>query len=251
MSLGSFIKGVIPDKLVNTFRDKLGVPSQHKSFNNLKSLDYIPKIVLDIGAYEGLWSKEFKSIFPDAAILMIEGQQNKNNKLKEISSSLTNTTYKIGLLGGEEKEIEFNIYETASSVLTEDNETNALIEKRTLELLDNIVKKTPFERPDFIKIDTQGYELEILKGGLNTLKYAEMVLLEVSLLNIYNNCPLVHDVIIFMKAQGFILYDICSLIKRPYDKALYQSDFYLLKKPLNSGHQPDGYNCYGYYSTNN
>ena len=38
--------------------------------------------------------------------------------------------------------------------------------------------------PDFIKIDTQGYELEILKGGLNTLKHAEMVLLEVSLLNV-------------------------------------------------------------------
>ena len=230
MSLGSIIKGIVPNKLVNILKDKLGVPGQHKSFNNLKALGYIPKTVLDIGAYEGLWSKEFKAIFPDAAVLMIEGQQNKDAKLQETASSLTNTTYKIALLGSVEKEIEFNIYETASSVLTEDNETNALVEKRTLELLDNVVMGTPFERPDFIKIDTQGYELEILKGGLNTLKYAELVLLEVSLLNIYNNCPLVHDVIIFMKAQGFVLYDICSLIKRPYDRALYQSDFLFVKE---------------------
>ncbi len=230
MSLGSIIKGIVPDKLVNTLRDKLGVPSQHKSFNNLKALGYVPKTVLDIGAYEGLWSKEFKAIFPDTAILMIEGQQNKNDQLKETSSTLTNTSYKIALLGSEEKEVTFNIYETASSVLTEDNETNALVEKRTLELLDNLVNGTPFEHPDFIKIDTQGYELEILNGGLKTLKNTEMVLLEVSLLNIYNNCPLVHDVILFMKAQGFVLYDICSLIKRPYDKALYQSDFLFIKE---------------------
>jgi FkbM family methyltransferase len=230
MLLGSIIRGIVPDKLINTLRYKLGFPSQHKSFNHLKNLGYIPKTVLDIGAYEGHWSKEFKAIFPDAAILMIEGQQRKDAQLKEIANSLTNATYKIALLGSEEKEIEFNIYETASSVLTEDNETNAIVEKRTLQLLDNVVQRTPFERPGFIKIDTQGYELEILKGGLNTLKYAEMVLLEVSLLSIYNNCPLAHDVILFMKAQGFVLYDICSLIKRPYDRALYQSDFLFIKE---------------------
>ena len=73
MSLSAFIKGIVPDKLINTLRDKLGVPSQHKSFNNLKNLGYVPKTVLDIGAYEGLWSKEIKTIFTDAAILMIEG----------------------------------------------------------------------------------------------------------------------------------------------------------------------------------
>ena len=230
MSLSSVIKGMIPDKIVNALRDKLGVPGQHKSFNNLKAIGYLPKTVLDIGAYEGHWSREFKTIFPDAAILMIEGQQSKDVKLQEASNSLINTTYKIALLGSEEKEVEFNIYETASSVLTEDNETNAKVENRNLQLLDKVVKDTPFKRPDFIKIDTQGYELEILKGGLNTLKYAEMVLMEVSLLNIYNNCPLVHDVIIFMKAQGYVLYDICSLIKRPYDRALYQSDFLFIKE---------------------
>ncbi len=230
MSLGSIIGRMVPEKLINTLRDKLGVPSQHKSFNNLKALGYVPKTVLDIGAYEGHWSKDFKALFPEATILMIEGQQNKSDKLQETSNLLINTAYKIALLGAVEKEVEFNIYETASSVLTEDNETNALIEKRNLELLDNVVKDTPFEHPDFIKIDTQGYELEILKGGLNTLKHAQMVLLEVSLLNIYNNCPLVHDVVAFMKQHGFVLYDICSLIKRPYDKALYQSDFLFIKE---------------------
>jgi len=71
--------------------------------------------------------------------------------------------------------------------------------------------------------------VEILKGGLNTLKAAQFVLLEVSLLNIYNNCPLVDEVMAFMKQQGFVLYDICSLLRRPYDNALNQCDFLFIK----------------------
>jgi hypothetical protein len=92
-----------------------------------------------------------------------------------------------------------------------------------------LLEKNDHTKPDFIKIDTQGYELEILKGGEKALAHAEFVLLEVSLLDIYVNSPLVIDVLNFMKERGFVLYDICTLMKRPLDNALFQSDFLFVK----------------------
>lgn len=230
------IKRLVPNKFVIFLRRKLGTPSQQDSFIRLKELGFNPKKIIDIGAYEGNWATEINTIFPHAHILMIEGQKNKRPILLEKVKSIKNSTVKIALLGAEVKDVKFNIYETASSVFTEDNETDASEELITLSLLDDIVKDTHFEQADLIKIDTQGYELEILKGGRNVFKSAQCVLLEVSLLGIYKEAPLVAEVIDYMKQNGFVLYDICSLMRRPYDKALFQSDFIFLKEehPLRS-----------------
>lgn len=52
---------------------------------------------------------------------------------------------------------------------------------------------------DFIKIDVEGAELEVLQGGLQTLKYVKVIVLEVS----------VHPIEVFalLRNQGFIMYD--------------------------------------------
>jgi hypothetical protein len=133
-------------------------------------------------------------------------------------------------LGAAPTEVRFNKYETASSVLSENNMTNAEIESRKLTTLDTIVDQKAIDGSVLIKIDTQGYELEILKGATQFLQKADVVLLEVSLLNIYIDSPLVDEVMFFMKEKGFYLYDICSIIRRPLDGALYQSDFIFVTK---------------------
>lgn len=230
------IRKLIPNSFIAFLRLKLGSPSQKSAFIRLKKLGFVPHKVLDIGAYEGNWAEEFLSVFPETKIMMVEGQRNKEAILKNRIKAMPNAVLEIALLGAEEKKVEFNIYESASSVFTEDNETNAAVEILTLKLLDKVVENTPFEQIDFIKIDTQGYELEILKGGLKTLDSAQFVLLEVSLLGIYKNAPLVDEIMFFMKDKGFSLYDICSIMRRPYDNSLFQSDFLFIKTdhPLRS-----------------
>ena len=221
---------MISDKLINILKAKLGFPSQKKSFKNIADLGFSPKFCLDIGAFEGYWTREFKQIFPDCSVMMFEGQQLKEKALTETKNLYKNVDYTIALLGANEYVVTFNIYETASSILPEHHNTNAISETRNLSTLDKILEKSCYEKPDFIKIDTQGYELEILKGGVKTIAYAEFVLLEVSFLDIYIDCPLVIDIINFMKEQGFVVYDICSLMRRPLDKALFQSDFLFVKE---------------------
>ncbi|MEO5910957.1 MAG: FkbM family methyltransferase [Pelobium sp.] len=225
----AFLKQIIPNHWKQNWRRSLGVPDQESSFTRLKNLGFKPQIILDIGAYEGHWAQLFLKEFPESKIMMLEGQEQKETFLSPLCQSNPSLHYQIALLGSKEEEVTFHIYETASSVLSENNETGAILQTRMLKRLDLIVENTLFAVPDFIKIDTQGYELEILKGGLKTLKHAQAVLLEVSLLPIYQNCPLVDEVIIFMKDQGFALYDICSLMRRPLDQALFQSDFLFVR----------------------
>jgi len=228
---GSILKRIFPNSFKKKLRDNLGVPSQELSLKRIKHKGFDPKTCLDIGAYEGNWTVEFKHIFPNSAVLMLEGQTEKEPFLISTKKKFNNVDYKIALMGAnDEATVTFNKYATASSVLAEHNITGAKTETRKLIALDTLVASTDFARPSFIKIDTQGYELEILKGGKKTLASAEFVLLEVSFLDIYINCPLAADVVSFMDEQGFVIYDICTLMKRPLDGALFQSDFLFIAK---------------------
>ncbi len=225
----SAIKGLIPGKIRNALKNRLGVPSLEMSFERIKKLGFSPLTCLDIGAYEGLWTIDFKQQFPGASVLMIEGQTEKKAALQKIKDRYDDVEFTTKLLGASNKTVSFNIYQTASSVLTENNVTGARIEERQLHTLDQVVAGTRFSRPDLIKIDTQGYELEILKGATNTMGSAEFILLEVSFIDIYNNVPLITEVLNFMQDRGYLIYDICTLMKRPLDNALYQSDILFVK----------------------
>ncbi|TAF74506.1 MAG: hypothetical protein EAZ53_08985 [Bacteroidetes bacterium] len=55
-------------------------------------------------------------------------------------------------------------------------------------------------------------------------------MIEVSFIDIYKNGPLVLDVLNFMDKNDFQAYDICSLMRRPLDKALFQADLLFVKK---------------------
>jgi FkbM family methyltransferase len=228
--IAKLFKGLIPVHAKKLLREKLGVPSQEISLNKIRALGFSPKFCLDIGAYEGQWAIEFKKIFPGCAIMMFEGQALKEPALIEVQNKFTDISHKIALLGASDALVTFNVYETASSVLVEHHATNAQTKTVKLNRLDDLLTGSSFKKPDFIKIDTQGYELEILKGGEETLSHAEFILLEVSFLDIYVNCPLVADTIDFMKNRGFVVYDICTLMHRPLDKALFQSDFLFIRE---------------------
>ena len=60
----------------------------------------------------------------------------------------------------------------------------------------------------FLKIDTQGFEWEVLDGALETLKLSHGVLLEMTLVPLYEGQRLWQDVIERMKLHGFALWSI-------------------------------------------
>jgi hypothetical protein len=73
--------------------------------------------------------------------------------------------------------------------------------------LDSIL--TPEDAPDFIKIDTQGAELQILRGAEQLLRQgAPLVLAETWCAEIYEGMPLTHEVMAFMHQLGYQVFDL-------------------------------------------
>jgi len=102
-----------------------------------------------------------------------------------------------------------------------------------MQTLDKIVEENFHGNPpDLLKIDVQGYELEVLKGAEKSLSQIQVLLLEVNLLDIHQNVPLLAEVVAWLNDRNWVAYDICGLIYRPLDRALWQADFIFL--PRNS-----------------
>ena len=80
------------------------------------------------------------------------------------------------------------------------------------------------ESPDFLKLDVQGYELEVLKGAEKSLHSINAILAEVNLIDIHDGAPLLAEMIAWFSQHGWVAYDICALTRRPLDQALWQAD---------------------------
>ena len=151
----------------------------------LRQNGFYPKRILDIGASVCQTADVMHDVWRVADIVLFEG-----NKECEPLYKTKDYTYHIKLLGKENGIAKFyktkwspicsgnSIYKENSSTY---NEENLIIEELPIYKLDDCVNGVF----DLIKIDTQGSELDIIEGGINTFKNAKAVITEVSFNN-YN-----------------------------------------------------------------
>lgn len=67
---------------------------------------------------------------------------------------------------------------------------------------------------DYLKIDVQGAELDVLKGAVNILRNISVVQLEVEFVPIYRKQPLFADVDQFLRSQGFMFHRFVNMESR-------------------------------------
>jgi hypothetical protein len=68
---------------------------------------------------------------------------------------------------------------------------------------------------DYLKVDVQGAELDVLRGATRTLKDALVVQIEVEFVPIYRGQPLFSDIDQFLRAQGFMFHRFLTMEGRP------------------------------------
>ena len=90
--------------------------------------------------------------------------------------------------------------------------------------LDNFISKNTIDNLDFIKIDTQGSELDIFNGGKNSLKNVVKIICEVEFVPIYEDQPLFGDVNKFLNDNGFMFNKFLGLSGRALKPLILNKD---------------------------
>jgi FkbM family methyltransferase len=192
----------------------------------LSANKFVPKYIFDVGAYSGEFAKLCRKIWPLAKLTCFEVLPHRVAELRRWCDQDGNAIVIESLMGAKsDRAVPFHEMETASSVLEEHTPQAAPVRLYPMQTIDEIVESKGIEAPNFLKLDVQGYELEVLRGARKTLPRVSAVLAEVNLIDIHRGAPLLDELVLFMRDSGFVAYDICGLARRPLDKALWQADF--------------------------
>jgi FkbM family methyltransferase len=70
--------------------------------------------------------------------------------------------------------------------------------------------------PDYVKLDAQGAELDVLRGGAAALAHALVVEVEVEFVALYKGQPLFGDVQSFLRERGFVLHKLIDVAGRAF-----------------------------------
>jgi FkbM family methyltransferase len=175
-----------------------------------------PKRIVDIGANVGDFSKSLHSVFPQCQFCLVEANENCEPNLKALPFS-----YDISALGAEESEADFyienvNPLATGASLKRENtayyNEGLYHTKKVKIHTLDS-KKYFAGETINLLKLDVQGSELDILRGGKETLKRTDLVLLECSNVPYNLGAPLIDEAYDYMEQHGFGVMEIVDFVK--------------------------------------
>ena len=171
--------------------------------------------ILDIGANDGWWYNQNKPSYPDAEFVLIEANPNNEPALKTLG-----VRYHLECLSDCEKEVKFFITKdapttTGASYYLENTEhfKDSNIEILTLQTT-TLDKLFPEETFDIVKMDVQGSEVDIIKGGPALLKRAKQVILEVPKGENTYNIGAPHRDLYFdaMYELGFMTYEVLDNI---------------------------------------
>ena len=226
-----FLLGILPSDQKKQLGVHLGVPDARWSLKQLGRFGFAPDHIMDVGAFRGDWARICIDIFPEATITCIEPQDSPQEELKKIANGHSNVKVMQTLLGRSECEnVPFKEIGSGSSVLL----NSAGGTKKPMTTIDALVEGGHCGPPELLKLDVQGYELEILGGYNHNFDNCQVIQIEISLLPIIKGAPLLHEVVHYLYRRGFVMFDIEELIRAPSDGGIWQIDaiFCRLNSPL-------------------
>jgi FkbM family methyltransferase len=201
--------------------------------------EYNINTIIDVGANEGQFASKIKLVLPMATIHCFEPLEEPYKGLQQnFKDDATVHLYKYGLgASDEEKEIFVNNYTPSSSLLEMldlhkenfDFAKEAHPERISVRRLDSFFNDN-IKRPLLLKIDVQGYEMFVLKGGQNTLQQADILIIETSFYPLYAGQPLFEEIYDYLTRFGFRYIGNIEQLYSPHDNKVLQADAVFVKR---------------------
>ena len=190
--------------------------------------------LVDIGANRGQFALIARKVFPQAKIHSFEPLKEPAQIFKKIFSNDPNVTLYPYAIGREKT--------TAIIHVTKDDDSSSMLpitktqssmfpgatEKETRQVsvlpLSQALGTTSIPPASLLKIDVQGFELDVLQGCEDILNKFSYVYVECSFVELYAGQSLAHEVISFLDRSGFLL---CGIHNLYYDRLglAIQADF--------------------------
>lgn len=177
-----------------------------------------PLIYVDVGASGGIHKRWYQF---GSGVKSILFEPDKKEFEKLASNESENAIIVNSALAEKSKKVDFHIcnrqevssiYKPNRNLLERYENPERFHIQRTISLeansIDNLLPKEGIHEIDFIKIDTQGSELDILKGANNYFGNLIGLEVEVEFVELYQGQPLFTEVNSFVESKGFSLIDL-------------------------------------------
>ncbi|AQG81587.1 FkbM family methyltransferase [Spirosoma montaniterrae] len=196
--------------------------------------------ILDIGANVGQAAINFCSLFPSAYVHSFEPIPACFAKLEYVANVFKNLSAYNYAIGDKTGEVPFNqnAYSPASSILRMSDEHRRSYPKTNqskeihvpVRRLDDVASELNLSGNILIKIDVQGYERNVIAGGVDTFNKARIVIIETAIKSLYEGDSSFHEIYQTLTNFGYAYYGSLEQLVDPKTGVILQQDAIFVKQ---------------------
>ena len=230
----------IIEKRMFDLYETISMPQAHTNILKKISETFTPNVIYDIGASTLHWTKAAKNIWSNSEFCAFDAIEEAEKLYKS-----KNIKYNIGVISDQDNKI-VKFYENkenpaGNSYYKEIGHPNSVnvypensyIERKSM-TLETVVKCNNFLLPDLVKIDVQGAELDILKGGQTIINNAKYLIIELQNVEYNRGAPLENVTIEYLQSNGWEIVEAKFSNNGPDADYLFINTNYRADKILNN-----------------
>lgn len=234
LRVGKLWAGLTTPAYRRALKSGVGATVEHRAALERFSFD----TVVDIGANRGQFATFARATFPQARIVSFEPLKEPGDTFSTLFADDPQVTLVRAAVGATAADLVMHVTEKedSSSFLEVGELQNAtfgsvVVETRVVRCapLDQLLAPDSLGASNLLKIDTQGYEQEVLKGSEAYLARFSAIYCELSFVELYKGQPTASPVIRYLHERGFELRGVYN--QASSSKMALQADFLFERSP--------------------